>query len=95
MATNRFNPLTLHKRQKFHVNGEKNGEEKQYKEILTEKSYCIGLNFVVIRLKRKNNGLHNFHSLVRKAKTNKWGKQIKSARGINFCLMLNSGRNVS
>lgn len=77
MAMNRLNPLTSHKRQKFH--GKQDREEKLYKKI-----YYLVLNFVVIRSKRENNGLHNFHSLVYKAKTNKWGKQIKSAREINF-----------
>lgn len=61
------------------VNGIRNREGKLYK-----KSYYLVLNFVVIRSKTENNGLHNFRSLVCKAKTNKWEKQIKSAREINF-----------
>lgn len=61
------------------VNGIRSREGKLYK-----KSYYLVLNFVVIRSKRENNGLHNFHSLVCKAKTNKWGEKIKSASEINF-----------
>lgn len=60
------------------VNGIRSRERKLYK------SYYLVLNFVVIRSKTENNRLHNFHSLVCKAKTNKWEKQIKSAREINF-----------
>lgn len=42
------------------VSGKRNGEETLDKEILTKKSYCLVLNSVVIKSKRKNNGLHDF-----------------------------------